>query len=57
MKAISYVLISEYRLIYSSMKSQSNQVNEKQTSYDWKDKVNPTVNGKILQIQITSSRK
>ena len=34
MKAILYLLISEHRLIYSSMKSQSNRVIVQEIKYD-----------------------
>ena len=47
MKAISYLLISEYRIIYFSMKSQWNRVIVLEISYDLKDKVKGTVKDKI----------
>ena len=47
MKAIIYLLISEHRLIYASMKRQSNRVIVQEFKYDWKDNVKTTVKDKI----------
>ena len=52
MKAIVYLLISEHRLIYSSMKSQSNRVIVQKIKYNLKDKVKMTKTNLKISINI-----